>query len=159
MVYLSPRFLTTLLLVLGTLKVVGTNYLLDGLTPGPYARLFSVAAHQRNGEAVCEAVAEMLAQNIAVGVRATFLLPKVLMHVARKERLQRKVIATRQKPARGLDGTAKRNAEEQGREDSAVGSISIARIRSSGLMATRRTRHSKYPIRSGSVRPGSFSRS
>jgi anti-sigma factor RsiW len=47
--YLSPRVLTGFLVVMGTLKIVGTNHMLDALTPGPYANLFSVASYIGTG--------------------------------------------------------------------------------------------------------------
>jgi hypothetical protein len=47
--FLSSRFLTGFLLVAGTLKIVGTNYMLDALKPGPYAGLFSLAAYLGTG--------------------------------------------------------------------------------------------------------------
>lgn len=45
MLYLSPGFLTAFLLLAGTIKIVGTNYMLDALRPGPYAHLFSIASY------------------------------------------------------------------------------------------------------------------
>jgi len=49
LIYLSPRSLGLILLVLGIMKVVGANHMLDALTPGPYAQLFSVAAYVSTG--------------------------------------------------------------------------------------------------------------
>jgi FtsH-binding integral membrane protein len=42
---LAPHFLTALLVLLGLIKLVGTNYMLDALTPGPYAQLFTAAGY------------------------------------------------------------------------------------------------------------------
>jgi hypothetical protein len=47
--YVSTRFLTGFLFAAGVLKVVGTNYMLDGLKAGPYANLFSVSAYISTG--------------------------------------------------------------------------------------------------------------
>ena len=47
--YLSPRLLGAVLVIYGIVKVVGTNYMLDALTPGPYANLFLVAAYISTG--------------------------------------------------------------------------------------------------------------
>ena len=43
--YLSPRLLAAVLFVLGAFKIVGMNYMLDALAPGPYANLFTVASY------------------------------------------------------------------------------------------------------------------
>lgn len=45
MIYLSPQLLSGVLLVLGVIKILGMNYMLDALTPGPYANLFSIASY------------------------------------------------------------------------------------------------------------------
>jgi hypothetical protein len=45
MLYLSPRALGLVLLVYGVYKLAGANRMLDALTPGPYAQLFSNAAY------------------------------------------------------------------------------------------------------------------
>jgi Putative zinc-finger len=49
MIYLSPRILGVFLGVYGLVKIVGTNYMLDALTPGTYAQLFTVAAYISTG--------------------------------------------------------------------------------------------------------------
>ncbi|MDB5388759.1 MAG: hypothetical protein JWM11_4405 [Planctomycetaceae bacterium] len=49
MLYLSPRLLGVVLLIYGVVKVLGTNHMLDALTPGPYANFFSVAAYISTG--------------------------------------------------------------------------------------------------------------
>ena len=41
----SPRTLGALLAILGIMKVLGTNNMLDALAPGPYAGLFTYAAY------------------------------------------------------------------------------------------------------------------
>jgi hypothetical protein len=45
MVYIPPQLLGAILLVLGVIKLVGTNNMLDALTPGPYANLFTEASY------------------------------------------------------------------------------------------------------------------
>jgi hypothetical protein len=45
MLYFPPRVLVTVLLFLGTLKIIGTNHMLDALAPGPYAQLFTISAY------------------------------------------------------------------------------------------------------------------
>jgi anti-sigma factor RsiW len=45
MLYVPIWVLTTFLLVESVLKITGTNHMLDALTPGPYAQLFSNAAY------------------------------------------------------------------------------------------------------------------
>jgi hypothetical protein len=49
MLYLSPRFLMAILAIGGVAKFAGMNYMLDALTPGPYAHLFSLAAYVSTG--------------------------------------------------------------------------------------------------------------
>jgi hypothetical protein len=49
LLYLSPRLLGLILLVLGIMKVAGANYMLDALTPGPYSQLFSMVAYVSTG--------------------------------------------------------------------------------------------------------------
>jgi hypothetical protein len=43
--FLSPRLLAVVLFVVGAFKIVGTNYMLDSLAPGPYANLFTFASY------------------------------------------------------------------------------------------------------------------
>jgi hypothetical protein len=43
--YLSPTFLTVLLLLESARKIIGANYMLDALNPGPYAQLFTIASY------------------------------------------------------------------------------------------------------------------
>ena len=43
--YLSPTFLTVLLLLETVRRIVGANYMLDALTPGPYAHLFTMVSY------------------------------------------------------------------------------------------------------------------
>ena len=43
MFFLSAQSLAFIFLVYGAAKTVGTNYMLDALTPGPYAQLFMMA--------------------------------------------------------------------------------------------------------------------
>jgi hypothetical protein len=47
--YLSPPVLAVVLLILGVLKIQGANHMLDALSPGPYANLFSVASYISTG--------------------------------------------------------------------------------------------------------------
>ena len=47
--YFSPKFLTAFLLLYGVVKIASTNRMLDALTPGPYANLFSMAAYISTG--------------------------------------------------------------------------------------------------------------
>lgn len=49
MLYLSPRLLGAFLAVYGIVKLVGANHMLDALTPGPYAQLFTVASYISTG--------------------------------------------------------------------------------------------------------------
>jgi hypothetical protein len=49
MLYIPPSWLGLLFLVLGAMRVVGTNYMLDALTPGPYAQLFTIASYAGTG--------------------------------------------------------------------------------------------------------------
>lgn len=43
--YLSPRALGVLFLVLGVMRVAGANHMLDALSPGPYSQLFSIMTY------------------------------------------------------------------------------------------------------------------
>jgi len=43
--YLSPRILVAFLVIYGAVKLVGANHMLDALTPGPYANLFTMASY------------------------------------------------------------------------------------------------------------------
>ena len=43
--YVPPQLLGAILLVLGIVKLVGANHMLDALSPGPYANLFTVASY------------------------------------------------------------------------------------------------------------------
>jgi Putative zinc-finger len=49
MIFLSPRLLAGFLVVYGIVKIVGANHMLDALTPGPYAQLFTVASYISTG--------------------------------------------------------------------------------------------------------------
>lgn len=47
--YLSPRLLGVVFLALGGLRLSGANHMLDALSPGPYAQLFSVMTYLNVG--------------------------------------------------------------------------------------------------------------
>lgn len=48
-IYLGPASLAFLFLVLAIIKVLGANHMLDALTPGPYANLFTIASYISTG--------------------------------------------------------------------------------------------------------------
>jgi hypothetical protein len=47
--YLSPRLLGVVFVLLGGLRLAGANHMLDALAPGPYAELFSIATYLNVG--------------------------------------------------------------------------------------------------------------
>lgn len=47
--YVPPGVLVAVLLVDGTLKIVGANRMLDALSPGPYAHVFTMASYASTG--------------------------------------------------------------------------------------------------------------
>jgi hypothetical protein len=47
--YLSPRTLSFILLVLGLMRILGANHMLDALAPGPYQHLFTVMTYVNVG--------------------------------------------------------------------------------------------------------------
>lgn len=60
MLFLSTRFFMLALVAYGTVRIVGTNYMLDALTPGPYAQLFTIVAYVSTGLALVLASAAVV---------------------------------------------------------------------------------------------------
>jgi Putative zinc-finger len=60
MLFLSTRALTMALAVYGTVRLVGTNYMLDALTPGRYAQLFTIVAYLNTGVSLVLATAALV---------------------------------------------------------------------------------------------------
>jgi hypothetical protein len=44
-IYIPPSWLALLFLVLGVMKVVGGNHMLDALAPGPHEQLFTIMSY------------------------------------------------------------------------------------------------------------------